>query len=145
MNQDLTTLMRRHSVESLITLLGMHDADEWQIELSNDQAMARMEEIFREAGMPSCVDAVRSIKHTQAPDQSLTQFWKQILQPSIAASATLNGEDQLPGFKSTMSKAHPANSRRKLHPKATGFLEHDFALHVEKHLKLVDGQIVKTA
>lgn len=144
-NQDVTNLMRRLPTEGLISLLAMRECEDWQIKLSDDQTLSRMEEVFREACLPGCMSTVRNIKPGRSSDLTLTQFWKQVLQPSIAASAASCGEDQHPSFRSAMSKAHPANSRRKLHPKAESFLEHEFPVQVEKHLKLQDRGIVKTA
>lgn len=145
MNQDVSNLMRRLPTEGLVALLGMRECEEWQIKLSDEQTLSRMEEIFREAGLPGCVDSVRALKATHTPDLTLTQFWKQVLQPSIAAKAAVSGEDKHASFKAVMSKAHPANSRRKLHPKADSFLEHEFPSQVEKHLKHEHCGIVKTA
>ncbi|MBD8089352.1 hypothetical protein IFT48_05095 [Pseudomonas fluorescens] len=145
MNQDVSSLLRRLSPECVITLMGMRDCEEWQIMLNDEQTLARMEEIFREAGMPGCMDTVRAHKANHTQELSLTQFWKQVLQPLIAGHAVSTGEDQSPSFKSVMSKAHPANSRRKLHPKAGSFLEQEFPRQVEKHLKMEAGGIVKTA
>lgn len=142
---DVTSLVRRHSTSSVITLLGMRDSDEWHIELNDDQTMARMEEIFREAGLLACMGAVKRLKKDRVEGQTLTQFWKQTLQPGIARDAEAAQEHLVPAYKSTMSKAHPANSRRKLHPKAESFLEYELPAQIEKHLKMVDGKIVKSA
>jgi len=144
-NQDVSNLMRRLPSEGLIALLGMRDCEEWQIKLSDDQTLSRMEAIFREAGLSGCMEMVRAHKANRAPDLALNLFWKQVLQPSIAAHAASTGEDKHPSFRSVMSKAHPANSRRKLHPKAESYLEHEFPTQVEKHLKQEARGIVKTA
>lgn len=142
---DLTALLRRHSTDSIITLLGMRDSDAWQIELNDDQTLSRMEEIFREAGLPGCVEAIRTGRTARNPDLTLTKFWKQELSPRICEAARLSGEDQHSVFSASLLKAHPANSRRKLHPKAESFLQQDLPEHIQKHLKAVDRMIVKSA
>ncbi|AYG48477.1 hypothetical protein DV532_30075 (plasmid) [Pseudomonas sp. Leaf58] len=122
----LPELLPHASAEAIATMLSMSNAEQWMIELNFEQTLSRMAEAFRMKDFPAIAEQVEGLRVTH-PDTELRPYWAKVIRPGILDKAAELGLDtSSEDFNAVLTWAHPANTSRRLHPRAIRFISHGF-------------------
>ena len=122
----LPELLLNASAKAIATMLSMSNTEQWMIELNFEQTLSRMAEAFRMKDFPAIAELIEGLKLAHE-DTQLRPCWVKVIRPSILNKAAELGLDvTAEDFSSVLTWAHPANTSRKLHPRAIRFITHGF-------------------
>lgn len=123
---SLPRLLPQASAKSIATMLSMSNTEQWMIDLNFEQTLSRMAEAFHMKDFPAIAEKIEDLKLNH-PGTELSPYWAKVIRPSILSKAAeLDLDIASDDFNSVMTWAHPANTSRRLHPRAIRFISHGF-------------------